>query len=59
MKALYKKVGIVGTGAMGRGIAQLAAQAGSHVVLFDAMALAASNAQQALIDQWATLANKG
>lgn len=59
MKALYQKVGIVGTGAMGRGIAQLAAQAGSHVVLFDAMAQAASNAQKALVDQWSTLATKG
>lgn len=59
MKALYQKVGIVGTGAMGRGIAQLAAQAGSHVVLFDAMAQAASNAQQALLDQWVTLSSKG
>ncbi len=29
-------IGIVGTGAMGRGIAQIAAQAGLRVKLFDA-----------------------
>ena len=31
----FKTVGIVGTGAMGRGIAQIAAQASSTVLLFD------------------------
>ena len=31
----FHTVGIVGTGAMGRGIAQIAAQAGSTVLLFD------------------------
>ena len=30
-------LGIVGTGAMGRGIAQIAAQAGIRVLLFDAL----------------------
>jgi 3-hydroxybutyryl-CoA dehydrogenase len=34
----FTTVGIVGAGAMGRGIAQLAAQAGSRVRLFDAQA---------------------
>ncbi|MEC9021548.1 MAG: 3-hydroxyacyl-CoA dehydrogenase NAD-binding domain-containing protein, partial [Pseudomonadota bacterium] len=31
----FNTLGIVGTGAMGRGIAQLAAQAGLNVMLFD------------------------
>ncbi|BBI62169.1 hypothetical protein HSBAA_34750 [Vreelandella sulfidaeris] len=31
----FTTLGIVGTGAMGRGIAQLAAQAGLNVMLFD------------------------
>ncbi len=35
MNAAFTSIGIVGTGAMGRGIAQIAAQAGSTVYLFD------------------------
>ena len=31
----FNCVGVVGAGAMGRGIAQIAAQAGSRVLLFD------------------------
>lgn len=31
----YKNIGIIGAGAMGRGIAQVAAQAGANVTLFD------------------------
>src|SRR5690625_3441382 len=31
----YKNIGIIGAGAMGRGIAQVAAQAGANVVIFD------------------------
>lgn len=59
MNALYKTVGIVGTGAMGRGIAQLAAQAGSLVKLFDAQTDAAGKAQEALAVQWDKLVGKG
>ncbi|MDP2033168.1 MAG: 3-hydroxyacyl-CoA dehydrogenase [Polaromonas sp.] len=59
MNALYKTVGIVGTGAMGRGIAQLAAQAGSRVKLFDTQPEAASRAQEALAVQWDKLVGKG
>ncbi len=33
----FNTLGIVGTGAMGRGIAQLAAQAGLNVMLFDVL----------------------
>jgi 3-hydroxybutyryl-CoA dehydrogenase len=59
MNALYKTVGIVGTGAMGRGIAQLAAQAGSRVKLFDTQTDAAARAQEALAVQWDKLVGKG
>jgi 3-hydroxybutyryl-CoA dehydrogenase len=59
MNSLYKTVGIVGTGAMGRGIAQLAAQAGSLVKLFDTQADAAGKAREALATQWDKLVGKG
>jgi len=59
MKTLYKTVGIVGTGAMGRGIAQLAAQAGSRVRLFDTQSEAAGKARDALGVQWNKLVDKG
>ncbi|GAB3474706.1 3-hydroxyacyl-CoA dehydrogenase [Polaromonas eurypsychrophila] len=59
MNPLYKTVGIVGTGAMGRGIAQLAAQAGSLVRLFDAQTEAAGKARDALFVQWDKLVDKG
>ena len=36
MKIQFPNIAIVGTGAMGRGIAQIAAQAGSQVLLLDA-----------------------
>ena len=44
---------------MGRGIAQMAAQAGSSVLLFDAQPGAAEIARQALADTWQKLAAKG
>jgi 3-hydroxybutyryl-CoA dehydrogenase len=56
---IFEKVGIVGTGAMGRGIAQMAAQAGSQVLLFDLQAGAAQAAVDALLGTWQTLASKG
>ena len=55
----FSTVGIVGTGAMGRGIAQIAAQAGSAVLLFDTQATAIAKAQDALGAQWDKLAEKG
>ncbi len=55
----FRHVGIVGTGAMGRGIAQIAAQSGAHVQLFDSAAGAAERAQTALFAQWEKLAVKG
>ncbi len=48
MQVIYKTVGIVGTGAMGSGIAQIAAQAGSVVMLVDAQPGAAQKAHDAL-----------
>jgi len=56
---IFQTVGIVGTGAMGRGIAQMAAQAGSKVLLFDLQAGAAQAAVDTLLGTWQTLANKG
>ncbi len=55
----FKTVGIVGTGAMGRGIAQIAAQAGSTVMLFDTQAEAVAKAREALGAQWDKLVDKG
>jgi 3-hydroxybutyryl-CoA dehydrogenase len=44
---------------MGRGIAQIAAQAGSQVWLFDMQASAIENARQSIVDQWKKLFEKG
>lgn len=44
---------------MGRGIAQMAAQAGSSLLLFDAQPGAAEIARQALADTWQKLVAKG
>ena len=52
MKLHFQVVGIVGTGAMGRGIAQIAAQAGSTVKLFDVQPDAAFKAKAELSSQW-------
>jgi len=52
-------LGIVGTGAMGRGIAQIAAQAGIRVLLFDALQGAASSARDTVIGTLAKLAERG
>ena len=52
-------LGIVGTGAMGRGIAQIAAQAGIRVLLFDALHGAAANARETVTGTLGKLAEKG
>ena len=52
-------IGIVGTGAMGRGIAQIAAQAGIRVLLFDALHGAANNARETVTGTLGKLADKG
>ena len=52
-------IGIAGAGAMGRGIAQIAAQAGIVVRMFDVQAAAVAAARENLAATWATLVSKG
>ncbi|WP_233829145.1 3-hydroxyacyl-CoA dehydrogenase [Paraburkholderia sp. ZP32-5] len=52
-------IGIVGTGAMGRGIAQIAALAGLKVRLYDTNAAAVSAARDYLAETFAKLTAKG
>ena len=59
MKPTFSNLGIVGAGAMGRGIAQIAVQAGSSVKLFDMQAGTAQAAQAAVFSQWDKLCEKG
>jgi len=54
-----KTIGIVGAGAMGRGIAQIAAQAGLDVLLYDLNAEAVAAARESLRQVWEKLAAKG
>jgi len=55
----YYNVSVIGAGAMGRGIAQLAVQAGSQVQLLDSTAGAAARGQAAVVTQWQKLHEKG
>jgi glycine/D-amino acid oxidase-like deaminating enzyme len=59
MTVNYTRIGVVGAGAMGRGIAQIAAQAGSEVLLLDSFAGAAERGREALAAQWNKLHEKG
>jgi len=59
MTLLYDTVGVVGAGAMGRGIAQIAAQAGSTVRLYDTQPQAVAKARDDLFTQWDRLLEKG
>ena len=59
MNPQFQTVAIVGTGAMGRGIAQIAAQAGSKVLLIDSQPDAAHKARDAIVAQWERLEAKG
>lgn len=52
-------LGIVGAGAMGRGIAQIAAQAGLRVRLHDTSAEAVAAARESLRQTWDKLVQKG
>jgi 3-hydroxybutyryl-CoA dehydrogenase len=52
-------LGVVGAGAMGRGIAQVAALAGVQVLLFDVQPGAASEARTAILAQLKKLQDKG
>ena len=53
------QIGIVGTGLMGRGIAQIAAMAGVTVYLFDAREGAAEEARAAVETTFIMLSGKG
>ena len=59
MTVQFSNVGIIGAGAMGRGIAQIAAQAGSHVLLLDSFEGAAVRGRDAIVAQWQKLQEKG
>lgn len=52
-------IGVAGAGAMGRGIAQIAAQAGIVVRIFDVQPAAVTAAREGLAATWATLVSKG
>ena len=52
-------VGVVGTGAMGRGIAQVTAQGGMKAVMFDAAEGGAAKARTAIVDTLKGLAARG
>lgn len=56
---MFYKIGIVGSGAMGRGIAQLLAQSGSNVVIHDVQSEALRAAFEQLKKTFATLESKG
>lgn len=51
--------GIVGTGLMGRGIAQIAAQGGIPVILYDSRPEGAAEAKAAIVSMLESLATKG
>ena len=60
MTVNFSKIGIVGAGAMGRGIAQIAAQAGSEVQAARQPAEAPrAQARDAIVAQWQKLQEKG
>src|SRR5215212_7003290 len=52
-------VGVVGTGAMGRGIAQVTAQGGMKAIMFDAAAGGAAKAKAAILETLKGLVVKG
>jgi 3-hydroxybutyryl-CoA dehydrogenase len=52
-------VGVVGTGAMGRGIAQVTAQGGIKAILFDAAEGGAAKAKAGILDTLKGLVAKG
>jgi len=55
----FSNISVLGAGAMGRGIAQLAAQAGSRVSLLDSQPGAAERGHAAVLAQWQKLHEKG
>ena len=59
MNIAFQQVAVIGAGAMGRGIAQIAAQAGSQVFLYDTQAEASQKALVAVHQVWDSLLAKG
>ncbi len=59
MSAVFPVIGVIGAGAMGRGIAQLAVQAGSSVLLYDTSPNAIAQSILAITVQWTKLLEKG
>ncbi|MFM7341259.1 MAG: 3-hydroxyacyl-CoA dehydrogenase NAD-binding domain-containing protein, partial [Betaproteobacteria bacterium] len=59
MKPVFATIAIIGAGAMGRGIAQIAAQAGSVVRLIDNNPQAPLQAKDLLAEHWGKLVDKG
>ena len=59
MNISFQQVAVIGAGAMGRGIAQIAAQAGSQVFLYDTQAEASQKALLAVHQVWDSLLAKG
>ena len=57
--AFFPQVAVVGAGAMGRGIAQMAVQAGSEVLLFDQQPDAVAAALASITGQWQKMQAKG
>ena len=53
-----KKIGVIGAGAMGRGIAQVAATAGKQVIVYDASAASLEQAKTYFISTFAKLVEK-
>jgi 3-hydroxybutyryl-CoA dehydrogenase len=59
MKVVFPLIGVIGAGAMGSGIAQLAVQAGSTVLLYDTSPEAVSRSRATVTAQWDKLVGKG
>ncbi len=59
MNKHFQQVAVVGAGAMGQGIAQMAAQAGASVLVHDVAAGAADKACAAILAQWKKMLDKG
>ena len=59
MQTTFSEIGVIGAGAMGCGIAQIAVQAGSTVLLFDTRRATAIDAQNAVYSQWDKMVAKG
>jgi 3-hydroxybutyryl-CoA dehydrogenase len=59
MQSKFTNIAVVGSGAMGRGIAQLAAQGGCQVWLYDSRPEASAEARRAIESIWASLVSKG